>query len=78
VINYLILIDRIDLLHRLYGSIIIPTAVRAELTDSRAPEAVRSWISSPPDWIEVREAPPIHDPSLLALDPGEREVLALA
>jgi predicted nucleic acid-binding protein len=40
-INYLVSIDEIGVLPALYGRVIIPQAVRDELSRDRAPEAVR-------------------------------------
>ena len=36
------------------------------------------WMANPPDWLEVRRVGPVLDPTLGALDPGEREAIALA
>jgi predicted nucleic acid-binding protein len=47
-VNYLILIDEIDLLPALYGQLLIPPSVHEELGRKRAPEAVRLWIARPP------------------------------
>ena len=52
-VNYLILSGHIDLLHRLYGSLLIPSAVRRELIHSRAPDSVRSWATTLPAWATV-------------------------
>ena len=46
-INYLILIEAIDVLPQLYGRILIPETVRAELLDPNAPAEVRSWVMQP-------------------------------
>ncbi|MBM2811854.1 MAG: hypothetical protein HW416_2613 [Chloroflexi bacterium] len=40
-LNYLTLIGSVDVLHRLYGTIIVPQQVIAELTDPAAPRDVR-------------------------------------
>jgi len=53
-LNYLILLGHIEVLHILYGEVVIPPAVQDELLDPSAPEPVRSWISSPPHWLEIR------------------------
>jgi predicted nucleic acid-binding protein len=74
-INYLVLIGHGDLLHRLYGTILIPEAVRAELIHPRTPEPVRHWIQERQD-VEVRAVTgplPWED-----LQRGEREAIALA
>jgi predicted nucleic acid-binding protein len=77
-INYLVLIEQIDVLPKLYGTVIIPTAVREELLRPRAPSAVRSWMTTPPDWIEVRSSRATNDAPILKLDAGEREAILLA
>jgi hypothetical protein len=46
-INYLVLIGSIDLLPILFENVILPSAVRAELTDPDAPPSVRNWIANP-------------------------------
>jgi predicted nucleic acid-binding protein len=54
-INYLILIEEIDILTKMYGSVVIPHAVREELVRPSAPEPVRKWTrSSRHAWLEVR------------------------
>lgn len=45
-VNYLILIGEIDVLAKLYGRVVIPEAVREELTRSCAPAAVRAGLHS--------------------------------
>lgn len=76
-INYLLLIGHIDLLPRLYQRVIIPSAVAVELSATDAPELVKNWIGSKPEWLDVRE---IHneDSSLAFLGWGERDGIALA
>ncbi len=77
-LNYLILIDRIDVLRALYGRVIIPEAVGKELLRDKTPQKVRDWMLSRPDWLETGKlaAPP--DESLEYLDEGEREAITLA
>ena len=77
-VNYLILIGHAGVLPELYGEVVIPQAVLAELRHPDAPGAVTRWIASPPAWMVVNHAttlPPEIDSSL---DPGEREAIALA
>jgi predicted nucleic acid-binding protein len=77
-LNYLILIGEVDALRQLYGSVIVPPAVREELTRASSPKAVRAWITAVPSWIEVR-SPELPIPILPNnLGPGEREAIALA
>jgi predicted nucleic acid-binding protein len=77
-INYLILIGEIDVLAKLYGRVVIPRAVHEELTHSRAPESVRTWIARPPSWLEILSPASVSYPALAGLDAGEREAIALA
>jgi predicted nucleic acid-binding protein len=76
-INYLILIDCIDVLRRLYGRVIIPPEVLNELTAEGAPPAVKLWIQTRADWIEVESAP---DGTTIdaVLDAGEAAAIRLA
>ncbi len=66
-INYLILIDQIEILPRLYNRILIPPAVLAELKHPVAPE---------PGWLEVLT--PKSVVNVARLDLGESEAIALA
>jgi predicted nucleic acid-binding protein len=78
-VNYLILIGHIDLLPALFESVILPSAVQAELSDPDAPPPVRNWIADPPEWLEIRNDQfPDSDPALKALDEGEKAAIALA
>lgn len=76
-LNYLTLIGSVDVLYRLYGTVIVPQQVIAELIDPAAPDEVRRWVSRLPDWIDVRVAV-VNDDDLTHLDPGERAAIALA
>ena len=77
-LNYLVLIEAIDVLSQLYGRILIPHAVHAELSDPQAPAQVRDWIVQPHPWLEVVPLRNPADSSLMNLDPGERDAIALA
>jgi predicted nucleic acid-binding protein len=52
-INYLILIEDIDILSKMYGRVVIPHAVYEELLRPSAPEVVRNWIGQMPSWLEI-------------------------
>jgi predicted nucleic acid-binding protein len=56
-LNYLILIDAVDLLPRLYQRVVLPLAAWDELKHFRAPASVSKWANSLPSWVEVRQAP---------------------
>ena len=77
-ISYLVVIEQIDLLSRLFECIFIPEVVRDELSAPKAPPAVRQWIASPPSWLIVQANPIQTDPDLQRLDAGERAAILLA
>ena len=78
-LNYLVLIDYIELLPKLFEKVFAPAAVSAELLHQDAPAIVRAWAARPTAWLEVRSvSSTIDDPAWRALDAGEREALALA
>ena len=77
-LDYLILIDALEFLPRLYLQVILPRGAWLELQHADAPAPVKQWAQSLPDWIEVREAPASIDPDLEALGKGEQEAIALA
>jgi predicted nucleic acid-binding protein len=79
-VNYLILIGYIDLLPALFEKVVLPSAVQAELTARKAPLSVRSWIASPPAWLEIHAMPsgPFDYGSLEGLDEGEKAAIGLA
>lgn len=79
-IHYLLLIGQIEVLHKLFEKIIIPSAVCAELLQPETPGQIRSWMQQPPAWFEIHssESADPSEASLDALDDGEKAVLALA
>ncbi|HTW81511.1 MAG TPA: hypothetical protein VME23_18340 [Terracidiphilus sp.] len=77
-INYLVLIEEIDLLPALFGRVLLPQGVFIELTHSKSPTEVTQWISTPPAWLEVRMVSTAAAPELMQLDVGEREAIQLA
>jgi len=79
-INYLVLIDAIGLLPKLFERIFVPEAVRVELINREAPKEVRAWIEQAPAWLEVSPNPESDNGSLgdRTLDEGERAAIALA
>lgn len=77
-INYLILIEEIEVLPKLYGRVVIPHIVREELLRPRAPALVRKWIDRSPAWLDIRTTREVLDPSLSRLDAGERAAISLA
>jgi predicted nucleic acid-binding protein len=71
-LNYLVLIDAIELLPKLFEKVYTPAAVQAELLDADAPGIVPAWAAQPPPWLEVRQVTSaIDDPTWRALDAGD-------
>jgi predicted nucleic acid-binding protein len=77
-LNYLVLIQHEDLLPRLFGRVLIPPAVSAELRRQETPHPVRLWLAQSPSWLQVQPLRSQPDQGLDYLDPGEREAIALA
>ena len=75
-INYLLLTEYIDVLPALFKNIILPVAVREELSHPDTPPMVRKWIECPPQWLEVRRAT-LTD-AVAGLGAGETEAITLA
>lgn len=77
-LNYLVLISEVDLLQRMYGSVVVPTAVRDELMAPGTPSRVRAWAGVLPEWVVVRTVEVPANTDLGALDAGEAEAIVLA
>ena len=81
-INYLILIEEIDLLRKLYTRIVIPPEVFQELISAGAPPEVAAWMQSRPTWVKVRSplvtAPVASALTEAELDAGEQAAIRLA
>ena len=58
-VNYLILIGSVEILPRLFERIVLPTAVEKELAAADAPAEVKTWIATPPAWLEIVNAPAV-------------------
>lgn len=76
-LSYLLLLEKIELLPRLYGRVVIPEAVHAELRSDKSPLTIKQWITNPPTWFEVRKVK-VPDNVLTDLGVGEREAILLA
>ena len=77
-INYLVLIGLQEILPTLFGQIIIPEGVLAELQAPATPSVVGQWIANRPHWLEVKRLITAPDLSLSHLDEGEREAIQMA
>jgi predicted nucleic acid-binding protein len=78
-VNYLLLIGHIDILPALFNKVILPSVVRDELANPKAPIPVQNWIANAPAWVEVRSSTgSLRDESLSRLDAGEAAAIVLA
>jgi predicted nucleic acid-binding protein len=75
-LRYLILIEHSYILPALYGRVLVPFAVIAELTQERTPAIVQQWIANRPDWVEVHA--PTRDLADLDVSLGAGELAAIA
>src|SRR5215470_14860244 len=76
-LNYLVLIEAVGILPRLFASVLIPAAVKKELSHGNAPAAVSTWIANPPSWLKVVNLKTSVAAVLSYLDGGEAEAIAL-
>src|SRR6478752_105691 len=72
----LVKIGHVDVLAALFGEVIIPPQVAAELASPKRPAEVRAFMASPPPWLSVRA--PSRLEAIDDLDPGELEAISLA
>lgn len=77
-LNYLVLIDEVEILPAIFGRVLLPQAVFNELQNPGTSLKVRDWIVNAPSWIEIRHVASRAAPPLITLDPGEREAIQLA
>ena len=75
-LNYLVLIDEIDILRQLFGNLLVPYAVWNELSAQGSPELLKFWVGTTPAWIKV-ESPKRLD-STIKLGAGEVAAISLA
>lgn len=76
-LHYLVLTGEIEVLFALYGDVIVPSVVLAELSHTNAPPPVARWAAAPPSWVKVRPVT-VAAPKLTQLDAGEAAAIALA
>jgi len=74
-LNYLILIGHIEVLPRLFGTLLVPPAVIQEMHHPKTPPEVAAWARHLPSWLEVK-AP--HTDLHIGIGAGEDEAIALA
>jgi len=52
-LHYLFLVGQQSVLESLYGKVVIPPAVLAELSHASAPLQISRWAANPPAWVIV-------------------------
>jgi predicted nucleic acid-binding protein len=77
-LHYLILIEHIEVVPSLYGTIMVPPIVLTELRRPQAPQAVRTWLANMPAWVELRAPHTSLSLELQHLGAGERDAILLA
>jgi predicted nucleic acid-binding protein len=76
--RYLIEVDTVEILATLFGQVIIPEAVAGELQHQKTPPKIKSWMQSPPAWLEIKKADITLFTPVEIIGPGETEAIALA
>lgn len=76
-LNYLILINAVDVIPSLFREVHVPAKIIEELQRLRAPAPVRAWAAAPPSWLLVTNPTTALETSI-RLDPGEAQAIALA
>ncbi len=77
-LQYLVLIDTVEVLPRLFGAVLVPEIVQGELSRPRTPATVRTWQAAHPAWLEPRVTPPVTNLPFPQLGKGERAAISLA
>ena len=75
-LNYLILIDAVEILPALFREVTIPPAVGRELLAEGASKDVRRWMESFPAWLKVAAVAEID--KTIKLGKGEVDAISLA
>jgi len=75
-LNDLVLIDQIEVLHLLFGEVMIPEAVVVELQHPKAPTAVAAWMRNLPKWLQIVKVVKVD--GTIQLGHGETEAISLA
>jgi predicted nucleic acid-binding protein len=75
-IQYLVLIAQADVLPQLFGHVFVPKAVIRELNHGNAPQAVRDFMVSRPDWLTIQDPRRVNP--IPGIDLGEQAAISLA
>ena len=77
-LHYLVLIETEAVLPRLFGRVLIPEMVAAELNRPATPARVRQWLVQNPNWLERQPGSPTQGSPSRTRDAGERAAIELA
>ena len=77
-LNYLILIERIEILRQLYEQVVIPQGVINEMLSTDSPLAVSQWAINPPTWTTVKSVSRVSNTQVDGIEEGERQAIILA
>lgn len=77
VLHYLAALGELEVLPRLFGSVVCPPEVLAECRHPHAPHRLQQWAASIPPWLAIQDAPPM-DVDAWGLDAGEAAAIRLA
>lgn len=77
-LNYLIRLGHSEVLREIYGRVLVPPAVLAEMKHAEAPPEVRAWACEPPAWLEETPVQQLDKSIPAELGTGEREAISLA
>jgi predicted nucleic acid-binding protein len=72
----LLKIGQVDVLPRLYGSVVIPSEVARELASAKRQVEIRAFITSPPQWLSIRSPKSLE--AIPEIDAGECAAISLA
>jgi predicted nucleic acid-binding protein len=75
-LNFLIRLHSVEILPKLFGGVLVPPEVEAELTRTTTPLIVLEFIASKPEWLQVRS--PTRIENIPKLHPGEIAAISLA
>jgi len=78
-LHYLFLLGRLDVLPALYGQVIVPRSIiDIELADNQTPQALRTFLLTPPQWLIIHNDPTIVPAFFGNLGLGERYAISLS
>ena len=78
VLSCLAEMGELDLLRRLYGKVVVTETIRLEAVHPGAPESLKRFFSTKPDWVSVIPDQMPYLEETAALDAGEASAITLA